>query len=54
MYEEMNQLEFKYHLLVQLANYKELKEIISKGDTEKALNKLEELIEVINESLGKN
>lgn len=54
MDEDMNQLEFKYHLLSQLSNYKELKKLLTNGDTEQALEKLDDFINVITESLSKN
>ena len=53
MEDEMNQLEFKYLLLTQLSNYRELEELIKNGDTETALKKIETFKNVISETLNK-
>ncbi|MBQ6695184.1 MAG: hypothetical protein IJN16_00595 [Lachnospiraceae bacterium] len=52
MSEEMNQLEFKYLLLSQLSNYKELEKLLKNGNTEEALLKIEEYKSVISETLN--
>ena len=49
----MNQLEFKYLLLTQLSNYKELEELLKCNNTEQALKKIESFKNVIMETLNK-
>ena len=53
MEDNMNQLEFKYLLLTQLSNYKELEELLKCNNTEQALKKIESFKNVIMETLNK-
>ena len=52
MSEEMNQLEFKYLLLSQFSNYKELEKLLKTGNTEEALLRIEEYKNIISETLN--
>ncbi len=52
MSEEMNQLEFKYLLLSQLSNYKELERLLKNNNVEETFQKIEEFKNVISETLN--
>ena len=48
----MNQLGFKYLLLSQFSNYKELEKLLKNNNIEEALQKIEEYKSVISETLN--